>query len=95
MGKFIGVRAGKLVEKDGRSKAQNWVSLVQIEEKEAEQRLFEVIRKKEEEQRLFEVNTQEICSNCSKQAKATAGEEMDFQDKKGDKEQYVRWKAWW
>jgi len=56
VGKFIGVRAGILVEKDWRSKAQNWVGLVQIEEKEEEQRLFEVIRKEEEEQCSFEVN---------------------------------------
>ena len=49
-------------------------------------------REKDEEQRLFKVDGKEIFSNCSKQAKAKAGEKMD---KKGGKGQAVRWKTWW
>jgi len=43
-------------------------------------------------QRPFEVDGKEIFSYCSKQAKPKAGEKTD---KKGGKEQSVRWKAWW
>jgi len=49
-------------------------------------------REKDEEQRPIEVNGKEIFSNHSKQAKTKAGEKTD---KKGDKGQSVRWKAWW
>jgi len=49
-------------------------------------------REKDEEQRPFEADGKRIFSNRSKQAKAKAGEKMD---KKRDKEQSVRWKAWW
>jgi len=46
------------------------------------------------EPRPFEADGNEIFSNRSKQAKAKAkaGEKLD---KKGGKEQSVRWKAWW
>jgi len=40
----------------------------------------------------LEVDRKVVFSNCSKQAKAKAGEKMDKQRGKG---QSVRWKAWW
>jgi hypothetical protein len=49
-------------------------------------------REKDEEQRPSEADGKRFFSNRSKQAKAKAGEKMD---KKRDKEQSVRWKAWW
>jgi len=51
-----------------------------------------VSRKKDKEQRPFEVDGKEIFSNRSRQANPKAGEQTD---KKGDKGQSVRWKAWW
>jgi len=50
------------------------------------------LREKDEGQRAFEVDGKELFANCSKQAKAKAGEKMD---KKGGKGQSVCWKAWW
>ena len=44
------------------------------------------------EQRPFKVDGKEIFSNRSKQANPKVGEKTD---KKGDKGQSVRWKAWW
>ena len=76
-GKFIGIGAGAVAEKDGQ--VEGLGGLVQFEEKN-------------EEQRPFEADGIEIFSNCSKQAKAKAGEKMD---NKGGKGQSVRWKAWW
>ena len=49
-------------------------------------------RRKDEEQHPFEIDANEIFSNRSKQAKPKAGEKTD---KKGGKEQSVRWKEWW
>jgi len=49
-------------------------------------------RENDEEQRPFEVDGKEILSNRSMQSKPKAGEKTD---KKGGKEQSVRWKAWW
>jgi hypothetical protein len=49
-------------------------------------------RKIDDELRPFEADGKEFFSNCSKQAKAKAGEKMDT---KGDNGQSVRWKAWW
>ena len=76
MEKFIGIGAGAVVEKDGQ--VQGLGGLVQVEEKD-------------EEQRPFEVDGKEIFSNRSKQANPTAGEKTD---KKGGKGQSVCWKAW-
>ena len=66
-----------MVEKDGQ--VEGLGGLVQVEEKD-------------EEQRPFEVDGKEIFSNRSKQAKPKAGETPD---KKGGKGQSVRWKALW
>jgi len=77
MGKFIGIGAGAVVEKD--EQVEGLGGLVQVEEKN-------------EEQRPFEVDEKEIFSNRSKQAKPKAGEKTG---KKRGKGQSVRWKAWW
>jgi len=68
MGKFIGIRAGAVVEKDGQ--VEGLGGLVHVEEKDEEQHPFEVDRK-------------EIFSNRSKQTKAKAGEKMDKKGGKG------------
>jgi len=62
VGKFIGIGAGAVVDKDGQ--VEGLGGLVQVEEKD-------------EEQRLFEVDGKEIFSNHSKQAKPKAGEKTD------------------
>jgi len=66
-----------VVEKDGQ--VEELGGLVQVEEKD-------------EEQRPFEVDGEEIFSNRSKQAKSKAGEKTD---NKGGKGQSVRWKVLW
>jgi len=48
------------------------------------------VEEKNEEQRPFEVEGKKIFSNCSKKTKARAGEKMD---KKGGKGQSECWKA--
>ena len=50
------------------------------------------VEEKNEEQRPFEVNGKEIFSNRRKQTKSNVGEKMN---KKGGKGQSVRWQAWW
>ena len=62
MGKFIGIGAGAVVEKDGQAK--DWVVWCRS-------------RKKDEEQRPFQVDGKGIFSNHSKQAKPKAGEKTD------------------
>jgi len=61
MGKFIGIRAGAVVEKDGQ--VEGLGGLMQVEEKV-------------EEQRPFEVNGKEIFSNRNKQANAAARDKI-------------------
>ena len=77
MGKFIGIGAGAVIDQDGQ--VEVLCGLVQVEGKR--RRATPV-----------EVDTKEIFSNRSKQAKPKAGEKTD---KKGGKGQSVRWKAWW
>ena len=62
MGKFIGIGAGAVVGKMGKSK--DWVVWCRS-------------RKKDEEQRPFEVDAKEIFSNRSKYANPKAGEKTD------------------
>ena len=62
MGKLIGIRAGAVSKKMGKSK--NWVVWCRS-------------RKTDEEQRPFEVDGKEIFSNRSKQAKPKVGEKTD------------------
>ena len=68
MGKFIGIGAGAVVGKDGQ--VEGLGGLVQVEEKD-------------EEQRPFEVDGKEIFSNHNKQAKPKSGEKTDKKGGKG------------
>ena len=68
MGKFIGIGAGAVVKKVGKSK--DWVVWCRS-------------RNKDEEQRPFEVDGKEIFSNRSKQAKPKVGEKTDEKGGKG------------
>jgi len=62
MGRFIGIRAGAVVETIGKS--NDWMVWCRS-------------RKKEEEQRPFEVDGKEIFSNRIKHAKPKAGQKTD------------------
>ena len=76
MGKFIGIRAGAVVRKDGQ--VEGLGGLVQVEGKN-------------EDQRPFEVDGKEIFSNRSKQAQPKAGEKTDKKGGKGQSVRWKAW----
>jgi len=77
MGKFIGIGAGAVIDQDGQ--VEVLCGLVQVE-------------RKRRRATPVEVDTKEIFSNRSKQAKPKTGKKPH---KKGGNGQLVCWKAWW